>query len=87
VSQRTLLIAALALMAAGLLFGIAGVVLGGTVDVRSEQPIGPGWHQGPEGGFQPGNPGFPPGWRPNVGRRPVVPGTTLSPKPSASPTP
>jgi hypothetical protein len=84
VSQRTLLIAALALMAGGLLIGGLGAVFGdGTAFGQSDRPR----QVGPEGRPRPGIPGFPPGFRP--GERPwrVVPNPSASPVPSPSPSP
>lgn len=78
-SQRTLLIAALALMAGGLLLGIVGTVFSDTGrGVQSEQGFGPGpqQRQGPEGQF-------PPGFGPRVRRgnapMPNTPAPTASP--------
>jgi hypothetical protein len=80
VSQRTLLVAALALMAGGLLLGGLGVVFGGPGTVQSENMRGP-WQQGPGGEVRPRVPGFRPGLRPGA-----VPGQVLPvPSPSTSP--
>jgi hypothetical protein len=91
-SQKTLLIAALVLMAGGLLLGGLDLVLGnGGVAVQSEQGLGPGGQQGPNGqrgpgvGLLPRRPGFYP-WverGPGIGK--VVPRPPASPKPSPTP--
>jgi hypothetical protein len=87
VSRRTLLIAALALMAGGLLLGGLGTVFGDSAAIgQPGQLQGPG-QPGPGGGFRPRDPGLRPGFRP--GERPwkVIPAPAASPKPSPSPSP
>jgi hypothetical protein len=82
VSQRTLLIAALALMAGGLLFGVAGVVLGdgsSPADSQSQQGAGFPGQRGPAGGFRPYRPGFAPGQRPGGGTWRIIPSPPASP--------
>ncbi|HEY8761936.1 MAG TPA: hypothetical protein VIP52_13610 [Candidatus Dormibacteraeota bacterium] len=80
-SQRTLLVAALALIAAGLLVVVLGVVFGGGAGpVRSENMRGP-WQQGPGGIIRPREPGFRPGLRPGLAPGQVVPVPSPTPSP------
>lgn len=86
--QRTLLIAALVLMAGGLLLGGVGLVFGqGATPVRSQQAVGPRWQQGPAGGFRPVRPGFDPGMAPGGGTWRRIPGMPGIPRTPASPKP
>jgi len=83
-SQRTLLFAALVLMAGGPLLGGLGLVFGhglGGVPVQSEQGPGPGGQQGPAGGFLPRRPGFVPGVERGEGIGKIVPRPAASPQP------
>ncbi len=76
-SERRLLIAALALMAGGLVFGGLGVVLGDRPETQQGVELpGP---QGPAGGFQPRRPGFAPGERPGGGFWKIVPSPPATP--------
>jgi hypothetical protein len=91
VNQRMLLVAALALMAGGLLLGGIGLVVGGgATPVQSRQsffgPNGPNRQQGPAGGLRPGRPG---GRENEQGEGPEkpFPGPAATPKPKVSPTP
>ena len=90
-SQRTLLIAALALMAGGLLLGGIGLIAGdGAAPVDNQQPFGPNWQpgqQGPEGGFQPCRPGIGPETEPGEASRKRIPLPAASPKPTTTATP
>ena len=83
-SQRTLLILALGLMAAGLLLGTVTAIAGGGASPQESRQV-PGPQEGPKdqepgpgaGGFRGVRPGGEGTWRP-------LPG--IVPKPSASPT-
>ena len=91
-SQRTLLVAALALMAGGLLLGGIGLVLGGgATPVQSRQPFfgpnGPNWQQVPQGGVRPGRPGTVPETERGEGPERPFPGPAATPKPKVTPTP
>ena len=86
-SQRTVLIAAAALMAAGLLLGGVGVILGSATEVPSPEPGGPGWQQGPQGGYRPVRPGFGPGAERGPWTWQRIPGPAPSPATSPSPNP
>jgi hypothetical protein len=88
-SQRTLLFAALVLMAGGLLLGGLDLVLGnGGVAVQSGQgpgpggQLGPGGQRGPGGGFLPRRPGSYPWVERGAGIGKVIPRPPASPKPS-----
>jgi hypothetical protein len=88
-----LLVAALALMAGGLLLGGIGLVMGGgATPVQSRQPFfgpnGPNGQQGPQGGaVRPGWPGTGPETEGGEGPERPFPGPTVTPKPKVSPTP
>jgi hypothetical protein len=90
VSQRTLLIVALGLMAAGLLLGTITAIVGGVSPVESRQVQGP--QEGPNGqvpgpgGFLPGHGGFRGGAKPAEGSERPLPGIVPSPKPTPTPT-
>lgn len=92
-SQRTLLIVALALMAGGLLLGGIGLVTDGwATPVDNQQPFGPNGQegqQGPGGAFRPGRPGGAPETEPGEAGRNRVPLPAASPQPTpkATPTP
>jgi hypothetical protein len=92
VSQRTLLIVALGLMALGLLLGIGASVTGGSMVTQDSRQVqgpqqGPQYQQPGPGGFLPGQGGFRGGIRPGERiRRPLTPVAPASPKPTPSPT-
>jgi hypothetical protein len=82
VSQRTLLIAALALIAGGLLFDGFGVVVGDGMGPAEARPgAGMPGRQGAPGGYFPRRPGFAPGERPGGGTWRVIPSPPASPAP------
>ena len=91
-SQRTLLLVALGLMAAGLLLGTVTVLAGGGASPQESRQVqgpqeGPNGDEPGPGGFLPGHRGFGGGVQPGEGTERPLPGIVPSSKPSASPTP